>query len=75
MNIEEIEDEIKNLNLEETQNPNKRPLWDIKIVEEAQDFAAPSGTFRESKRPKRFSSHAANMSDLSKLEPTMFQML
>ena len=40
------------------------------MVEEAQDFAAPSGTIRESKRPKRFSSYTANMNDLSKTEPT-----
>ena len=66
----DIEDEIQNLNLEETQNPNKIPLWAIKAVKEAQDFAAPSGTFRESKRPKIFSSYATNMSDLSKSEPT-----
>ena len=56
------------MNLEE--NSKKRPLWAIKIVETAQDFAAPSGTVRESKRPKRFSSYSANMSDLSKTEPT-----
>ena len=68
--MKKIEDEIQNLNLEETQNSKKRPLWAIKIVEEAQDFTAPSGTSRESKRPKRFSSYATNMSDFSKLEPT-----
>ena len=60
---------LKNLNLEETQN-SKRPLWAIKIVKEAQDFAAPFGTVIENKRPKRFSSYAANMSDLSKSKPT-----
>lgn len=69
-NLEEIEDEIQNLNLEETQNSKKRPLWAIKTVEAAQDFVAPSRTVRESKRPKRFSSHTTNMSDLSKTEPT-----
>ena len=69
-NIDEIEDEIQNLNLEETQNPRKRPLWAIKMVEEAQDFCAPSGTIRERKRPKGFSSYTANISDLSKSEPT-----
>lgn len=69
-NIKEIEDEIQNLNLKETQNSKKRPLWAIKIVEEAQDFTTPSGTIKESKRPKRFSSYIANMNDLSKSEPT-----
>ena len=48
----------------------KDPLWAINIVEEAQDFVVPSGTVRESKRPKRFSSYTANMNDLSTTEPT-----
>ena len=47
------------MNLEE--NSKKRPLWAMKTVEAAQDFAAPSGTIRESKRPKRFSSYTTNM--------------
>ena len=69
-NIEEIEDEIQNLNLEETEIFKKRPLWAIKTLEKAQDFAAPFGTFRERKRPKRFSSYSINMSDLSKSQST-----
>ena len=52
-NLEEVEDE--NINLEESSK--KIPLWAIKIVEAVHDFAAPSGSVRESKRPKRFSSH------------------
>ena len=68
-NIGEIEDEIQSLNLEETQNSKKRPLWAIKTIEAAQDFVAPSKIIRESKRPKRFSSHTKNMIDLSKIEP------
>ena len=56
------------MNLEE--NSKKRPLWAIKTVEAAQDFVAPSGTVRESKRPTRFSGYTTNMSDLSKTEPT-----
>ena len=69
-NLEEIKDEIQNLNLEETQNSKKRPLWAIKTVKAAQNFVAPSETVRESKRPKRLSSYTTNMSDLSKIEPT-----
>lgn len=64
-NLEEVEDEV---NLEESSK--KRPLWAIKTVEAAQDFAAPSGSVRESKRPKRFSGYTTNMIDLSKTEPT-----
>ena len=64
-NLEEVEDEI---NLEESSR--KRPLWAIKIVEATQDFVAPSGFVRESKRPKRFSGYIENMIDLSKVEPT-----
>ena len=65
-NLEEVENE--NMILEE--NSKKRPLWAIKTVEAAQDFVAPSGSVRESKRPKRFSGYTANMIDLSKTEPT-----
>ena len=56
------------MNLEE--DSKKRPLWAIKTVEAAQDFAAPLGLVKESKRPNRFSSHTENMVDLSKKEPT-----
>ena len=56
-NIEEIEDEIQNLNVEETQNFKKKQLWDIKRVKEAQDFDAPYRIVRESKRLKRVLSY------------------
>lgn len=41
-----------------------------KTIEEAQKYAASSGTFRESKRPSRFTNYVALINDLSKSEPT-----
>ena len=32
----------------------KRPLWATKMLEDANNYAAPAGTLRESKRPKRY---------------------
>jgi hypothetical protein len=37
----------------------KRPAWLESTLQEAQRHKAPSGTFRQSKKPKRFSSYAA----------------
>lgn len=70
--------ELQRENLEETmsetqspprENLKKIPLWATKTVEEAQKFVAPLGTFRESKRPNKFTSYVALMNDLSKTEP------
>lgn len=59
--------------ISETQSPprenlKKRPLWATKTIAEAQKFVAPSGTFRESKRPNKFTSYVALMNDLTKAE-------
>lgn len=39
-------------------------------MQEAEGFAAPKGTFRESKRPHKFSSYVALMSEIVESEPT-----
>lgn len=50
-------------------NGKKRPLWARKMIKEAEDHATPKGTFRESKRPKRFSSYVALMNNIINSEP------
>lgn len=47
----------------------KRPLWMRKMMQEAESFAVPRGTFRESKRPHKFSSYVALMSQIIESEP------
>jgi hypothetical protein len=42
-------------------------------VHEAERLKAPSGTFRKSKKPKRFSSYATCMTKLLDEEPTTFE--
>jgi hypothetical protein len=51
----------------------KRPAWLEATLQEAERLKAPSGTFRKSKRPKRFSSYAACMTKLIDEEPTTFE--
>lgn len=41
---------------EEPENNHKRPLWARKMIQEAEILAAPKGTFRESKRPRKLTS-------------------
>jgi hypothetical protein len=51
----------------------KRPAWLEATLQEAEILKAPSGTFRESKKPKRFSSYAAYMTKVKNEEPTTFE--
>jgi hypothetical protein len=51
----------------------KRPAWMEATVHEAERLKAPSGTFRKSKKPKRFSSYATCMTKLLDEEPTTFE--
>jgi hypothetical protein len=51
----------------------KRPAWLEATLQEAERLKAPTGTFRKSKKPKRFSSYAACMTKLLDEEPTMFE--
>lgn len=48
----------------------KRPLWARKMIQEAKAYASPQGTCRESKRPHRFSSYVALMSEIIKSKPS-----
>jgi hypothetical protein len=51
----------------------KRLAWLESTLQEAERHKAPSGTFRESKRPKRFSSYATLMTSLVNAEPSTFE--
>jgi hypothetical protein len=51
----------------------KRLAWLEATLQEAERLKAPSGTFRESKKPKRFSSYATFMTKLINEEPTTFE--
>jgi hypothetical protein len=51
----------------------KRPAWLEATLQEAKRLKAPSGTFRKSKKAKRFSNYATCMTKLLDEEPTMFE--
>jgi hypothetical protein len=51
----------------------KRPAWLEATLQEAERLKSPSGTFRKSKKPKRFSNYAAYMTKLLDEEPTTFE--
>jgi hypothetical protein len=51
----------------------KLPAWLEATLQEAERLKAPSGTFRNSKRPKRFSNYATCTTKLLNEEPTTFE--
>jgi hypothetical protein len=51
----------------------KRLAWLEASLQEAERLKAPDGTFRKSKKPKRFSSYATCMTKLLYEEPTTFE--
>jgi hypothetical protein len=51
----------------------KRPAWLRDSLQDAEGHAAPSGTFRESKRRQRFSSYMALMSHIIDSEPSSYE--
>ena len=54
-------------------NEKKRPLWARNIMQEAEKFSAPKGTFRESKRPQTFDNYYALMCKLIDFKPSCFE--
>jgi hypothetical protein len=63
--------EILERSLEEP--PIKRRLtWLKETLQEAEKHTAPSETFGESKRPQRFTSYVALISNISNTEPSLF---
>nr|QHR90809.1 hypothetical protein Q903MT_gene4835 [Picea sitchensis] len=51
----------------------KRPAWLRETLQDAERIAAPRGSFRESKRPQRFSSYMALMSHIIDSEPSSYE--
>jgi hypothetical protein len=51
----------------------RKPGWLKETVQEAEKIVAPKGTFRESKRPRRFGGYVALMSSISDAEPSSFE--
>jgi hypothetical protein len=51
----------------------KRPTWLRDTLQDANGHASPNGTFRESKRPHKFSSYLALMSHIIDSEPSSYE--
>jgi hypothetical protein len=49
---------------------HKRLAWARQTLQEVEVHATPRGTFRESKRPQRFSSYVSSMSHIIDIEPS-----
>ena len=56
----------------EAPQTKRRPAWCREIVHEAEKHGAPSSTFKESKRPQRFSGYVAQMAQISIAKPTSY---
>jgi hypothetical protein len=63
----------ENINSDIVPKNKKRPAWLEATLQDAKRLKVPEGTFRKSKRPKRFSSYAAYMTKLLDEEPTTFE--
>ena len=50
----------------------KRPAWLRDTLQEAEGHSAPSGSSREKKRPRKFSSYSALMCHIIDFEPCSF---
>ena len=54
--------------------PRKRnPAWFKRTMQEAENVTTPKGTFKESKRPHRYSGYVAFISKIIDSEPTTFE--
>ena len=51
----------------------KRPVWFRNTLREAKGHVAPKGSFRERKRPHKFSSYVALMSNIINSDPYIFE--
>ena len=50
----------------------RKPAWLRETLQEGEKHAAPEGAFREKKRPNRFSSYMALMSNIINSEPSSY---
>jgi hypothetical protein len=73
------EHDIENHDMADPQRPTdpprgkKRPAWACEIKQDAERYGAPEGTYRESKKPKPYSSYVALLSDIIDAEPTCYE--
>ena len=51
----------------------RRPTWAHELLQEAEKYGALDETFRESKKPKTYSSYVALLSDIIDAEPTSYE--
>jgi hypothetical protein len=51
----------------------RRPSWAWEIIQDAEKYGAPDGTFRESKKQQSYSSYMALLSDIIDAEPTCYE--
>jgi hypothetical protein len=58
---------------EEAVATKKRPAWLWNTLQEVEEHAAPKGSFRESKRPHKFSNYVALMSNIIDSKPSTFE--
>jgi hypothetical protein len=55
-------------------NNKKRILaWDREIIQDSEKYDALDGSFRESKRPRPYSSYVSLLSDIIDVEPTNYE--
>ena len=50
-----------------------RPTWAREIIQDAEKYGAPDGSFRESKKPRPYSSYVALLCDIIDAEPTCYE--
>jgi hypothetical protein len=51
----------------------RRPAWDQNIIQDAEKYGAPDGTFKESKKRRPYSSYMALLSDIIDAKPTCYK--
>ena len=51
----------------------RRPAWAHELMQEADKYGAPDETFRESKKPKTYSSYVALLSNIIDVKPTSYE--
>ena len=51
----------------------RRPAWLRETLQEAEKHTAPPGTFKESRRPQKFSGYIAQMSHIINTEPSSYE--
>jgi hypothetical protein len=51
----------------------RNPPWARELIQDGENYGAPEGTMRQSKKPNPFSSYMALMCDLIEKEPTCFE--